>query len=833
METMKEKNKTSHGTGIDTSSIEISKPGTEIKPNPITLSFNKPVERKFIKETLKKSIQQIRIVMLFGIILFSSFGILDYLLIPGMKKIFWIIRFEIFLPLGLAALIFTYTKRFYRWSQVCLAFLVLVAGTCIIAMVVIAPPPISSSYYAGIILVIFFGSTLLRLRFLYVTITVWILVILYEIAAIYINPSPISVLINNNFFFISASFIGMAAAYFIEYTDRRDFVNTILLEQEKDRVKQANLELEKNVQERTVELSSKNEELEKEIAERRKTEKIQNVLFNISQISTQTETIEEFIERIHEQVNTLMDAKNFYVALVHDRIKGLYTFPFIVDVNPEEYVSPGQIIDLTGGFTHFVLNSEEPLLTNKNRFDSMLAARKVQLIGMQAESWLGVPLKTIDREVIGVIVVQSYDDPEAYTVRDRDVLAIISITIAQAIKYKQASDIKQELEAKLSRAEKMEALGRLAGGVAHDLNNVLSAIVSYPDLLLTNLPEDSPYRKSIITMQKSGQKAAAIVQDLLALARRGIPIQEVVNLNDLVEDYLKSPVHEKLIDFHSSVEIKTDLDPDLFNITGSPVHLSKTIMNLVSNAAESMPEGGEITISTENRYVELPIMGYDLRIEEGDYVVLTVSDTGVGISATGYKKIFEPFYTKKVMGRSGTGLGMTVVWGTVKDHKGSIDIRSKAGKGTTFSLYFPITSKEKMKIPTDLSLETIKGNREKILVVDDVAEQRVIGTDVLKILGYEVFSVDSGEEAIKYLKEHGVALIVLDMIMEPGMDGLDTYRKIIKTHPGQKTIIVSGYAETERVKEMQQLGAGVYLRKPYTMTQLGIAVKNELLKNNH
>jgi signal transduction histidine kinase/ActR/RegA family two-component response regulator len=799
-----------------------------VKPNLITLAFTKPMERRFNKETIAKSLQQIRIVMFFGILLYSAFGILDYLLLPELRKVLWIIRYNIFLPFGLAALFFTYTKHFYRWIQVCLTFLVLLAGSSIIVMVVIAPPPISYSYYAGILLVIFFGSTLLRIRFLYVTIIGWTLVVLYEIAAVYINPSPTSVLINNNFFFISATIIGMVAAYFIEYSSRRDFINTLLLEQEKDRVKQANLVLEEKVQERTAELSSKNKELELEIGERKKTEKIQNVLFNISQMSTQTETIEELIERIRGQVNTLMDAKNFYVALVQDRIKGLFSFPYIVDINPEEYVSPDQVVDLTGGFTHYVLNSEEPLLMNKNRFDSMLTERGVKLIGTTAESWLGVPLKTIDREVIGVIVVQSYDNPDAYTLRDRDILAIISTTIAQAIKYKQANEIKQELEAKLIRAEKMEALGRLAGGVAHDLNNVLSAIVSYPDLLLMNLPEQSPYRKPILTMQKSGQKAAAIVQDLLALARRGIPTQKVVNLNDLINDYLKSPVHEKLIDFHKSVSIKTVLEPNLFNIKGSPVHLSKTIMNLVSNAAESMPEGGEVSISTENRYVDLPIMGYDLRIDEGDYVVMKIIDLGVGISAADYKKIFEPFYTKKVMGRSGTGLGMAVVWGTVKDHRGCIDIKSKKGKGTAFSLYFPITRDEKIKLPPDLSFEKIKGNKEKILVVDDVYEQRDICRDFLETLDYEVALAESGEAAIEYIKGHKISLIVMDMIMDPGIDGLDTYREILKIHPQQKAIIVSGYAETERVKEMQQLGAGLYLRKPYTMAQLGIAIKNEL-----
>ena len=228
---------------------------------------------------------------------------------------------------------------------------------------------------------------------------------------------------------------------------------------------------------------------------------------------------------------------------------------------------------------------------------------------------------------------------------------------------------KAKLEARLQRAQKMEAIGTLAGGVAHDLNNILGGLVSYPELLLLQLPEDSPLRKSILTIQKSGEKAAAVVQDLLTLARRGVVITEVVNLNHVVVEYLKSPEYENLQSYHPGIRIETDLEKDTLNILGSSTHLSKTVMNLVSNAAEAMSDGGNLTLSTEKRYIDKPIRSYD-DVKEGDYVVLTISDTGTGISPDDINKIFEPFYTKKKMGRSGTGLGMAVVWGTVKDDNG-------------------------------------------------------------------------------------------------------------------------------------------------------------------
>ena len=258
---------------------------------------------------------------------------------------------------------------------------------------------------------------------------------------------------------------------------------------------------------------------------------------------------------------------------------------------------------------------------------------------------------------------------------------------------------KKELETQLQHAQKMEAIGTLAGGVAHDLNNILGGLVSYPELLLLQLPENSPLRKSILTIQKSGEKAAAVVQDLLTLARRGVVVTDVVDLNDVIAQYLKSPEHENLQSYHPGVHIENHLEKDVLNILGSSTHLSKTVMNLVSNAAEAMPEGGALTVSTENRYIDRLIRGYD-DVKEGDYVVLSVSDTGTGISSDDIGKIFEPFYTKKKMGRSGTGLGMAVVWGTVKDHNGYIDVQTTEGKGTTFTLYLPITRK---KLPEDKS----------------------------------------------------------------------------------------------------------------------------------
>ncbi len=387
-----------------------------------------------------------------------------------------------------------------------------------------------------------------------------------------------------------------------------------------------------------------------------------------------------------------------------------------------------------------------------------------------------------------------------------------------------------EYEKRLQRIQKMEAIGTLAGGVAHDLNNILSGLVSYPELLLMELPEKSAFREPLQTIKKSGEKAAAIVQDLLTLARRGVNVLENVQLNDVIRDYLESPEFEKLLFYHPLIHIEKNLDGDLLQMAGSPVHLSKTIMNLVSNAAEAIPKKGKITITTTNQYLDSPFPGYG-HIQKGDYIRLDISDTGTGISPEEKEKIFEPFYTKKIMGKSGTGLGMTVVWGTVNDHHGHIDIQTQKDKGTTFKIFFPAIRESALVQKEHHDQRTnYYGNGETILIIDDLEDQRIIASEMLSKLGYSVTAVAGGEKAIAYLEKHSVDLLLLDMIMSSEMDGLETYKRALQLNPKQKAVIVSGFSESQAVKTARHLGAGQFIKKPYSFEKIGLAVKKELEK---
>ncbi|MDD2463512.1 MAG: cache domain-containing protein [Desulfobulbus sp.] len=394
------------------------------------------------------------------------------------------------------------------------------------------------------------------------------------------------------------------------------------------------------------------------------------------------------------------------------------------------------------------------------------------------------------------------------------------------IQRMEAEEAVAELQEQLIRSRKMEALGVLAGGVAHDLNNVLSAVVGYPDMLLASLSKDHPQRRAIEAIRDSGLKAAEIVQDLLTLARRGVIQPVVVDLNHLIRTYFTTPEWIRTQIENPQIIIATDLAPDLLHIKGSRVHLQKTVMNLIVNAAEAQPTGGKISVLTANCYLDKPLSGYD-QIREGNYVLLQVKDQGIGIAQKDLERIFEPFFSKKNLGRSGTGLGMTVVWGTVEDHDGYINVSSAEGQGAEFSLYFPATQ-ELITAQPDADLPLSRGTGQRLLVVDDLEEQRLLAANMLKNLGYEVVTASGGEQALERLSEQPFELVLLDMIMHPGIDGLETYQRILKLHPGQRAILVSGYAQTERVSKAMALGAQSYLKKPYTLAGLARAVAEVL-----
>ncbi len=387
---------------------------------------------------------------------------------------------------------------------------------------------------------------------------------------------------------------------------------------------------------------------------------------------------------------------------------------------------------------------------------------------------------------------------------------------------------KQETELKLRRSSRMEAIGLMAGGVAHDLNNILSGVISYPELMMLKLPFDSPIHEDLKKVVASGQRAAGVVADLLTVARGAATVKEVACLNELIRIYMTSPEFSQLDFLYPQIDFVSTLTPGVRPISCSPVHIQKLLMNLVTNAAEAIEGKGVVKVSTCSDTVGRETASHG--IAEGEYTVLEVSDTGSGISQYDLDHIFDPFYTTKKMGRSGTGLGLAVVWNTIQDHEGHVAVESGTA-GTSFIIHLPASAGEMscQLSPGKDSLKLLYGDGD-LLVVDDEKSQREIAHRLLSMLGYRVSVVSSGEEAVSFVAKKRPDLILLDMVMDPGINGRQTYERIIRRFPGQKAIVVSGYSASEDIERVMELGVFGLLKKPYTMENIGLIVKEALLQ---
>jgi two-component system cell cycle sensor histidine kinase/response regulator CckA len=302
---------------------------------------------------------------------------------------------------------------------------------------------------------------------------------------------------------------------------------------------------------------------------------------------------------------------------------------------------------------------------------------------------------------------------------------------------------------------------------------------------MTELTEADPLRTKLATIQRSGQKAADIVQDLLSLSRKDTTAKTPIDLNTMISESLQKVEFKHLQATYPELDLDARLDSQPLGVMAPPALLSRVLSNLVLNAAEATSVGEAVSIATSSQTIAQTQNGYE-QIPPATYAVLSISDNGIGLTEDELVNILEPFFTNKVLGRSGTGLGMAVVWGALKDHQGFIDIHSKPNAGTRFTLYFPKVRLITSQATSQTSVEDYKGRGESVLVVDDVKDQRLIASSIMAKLGYRVECASSGEAAVAFLKEHPMDLIILDMVMEPGMDGLDTYQEILKIRPDQK-----------------------------------------------
>ncbi|MDR1111365.1 MAG: cache domain-containing protein [Deltaproteobacteria bacterium] len=382
---------------------------------------------------------------------------------------------------------------------------------------------------------------------------------------------------------------------------------------------------------------------------------------------------------------------------------------------------------------------------------------------------------------------------------------------------------KLELKEKLSRSQRMEAMGLMAAAVAHELNNILSGLIGYPELLLRDETLGPAHRATVAEILDAGQRAADVVGDMMTLSRGVAKAKVDASLSELVEKSLASPpVRMALAAAKGPIGLSFAPPAKDATIKASPRHLVKAIQHLVVNAIEAVDlKGGAGRVEIGLETVRPGTDTGGLRdFGPGNLVRLSIADDGPGIPQDEVSTIFEPFYSKK--GDAGRGLGLAVVDLIVREHGGAIEVNTGTG-GTTFNLFFKALEKSAkgkgLPVPDEL-----KGQGQKILVVDDMDIQRKLAQKMLRTLGYDPHSVSSGEEAVEYLKKSEADLVILDMIMDPGINGRQTYEAILAIKPDQKAIIASGMAETDEVEKAQALGASYFVSKPYTIDDIAGAV---------
>lgn len=436
-------------------------------------------------------------------------------------------------------------------------------------------------------------------------------------------------------------------------------------------------------------------------------------------------------------------------------------------------------------------------------------------------------------QVIGCMNVASHTLEEV-PVFSRSALETIAAQIGSVITHlqaeealkeseKKAEEERRKLEEQLFQAQKMESIGRLAGGVAHDFNNILTSIMGYAELLKLKFSNTSGReKKAADIIIQSSERASDLTQQLLAFARGGKYNPVAMIVNDLIKQTIN--VSEKI--FEKNIEVKYDLEEKLKPIEADRNQLDQVLTNIIINAKDAMPNGGELIFKTANVFLDEKYTTKFQELKPGNYVEISITDTGIGMPRSVKDRIFEPFFTTKGAG-CGTGLGLATVYGIIKNHKGHITCASQPGKGTTFTLYLPATEKE--IIAEENETKVIKGE-ETILLVDDEKYVRDVAKRQLQRLGYKALTASDGIEAVDIYKKKKkkIDLVLLDMVM-PNLAGKETYLELKNINPDIKVVLISGFSQNDKATETLKEGALAFLQKPFKLYELS-KVLAEVLK---
>ncbi|MBZ5555412.1 MAG: PAS domain S-box protein [Acidobacteriia bacterium] len=671
-----------------------------------------------------------------------------------------------------------------------------------------------------------------------------------------------------------------------------------------------------------------------DITESMQTERERRIIFEISEGINQTANLDELLQRIHQTLQKAVYAENFFIAL-YDKKQELFEFPYFVD----QFDPPPNPVKVGRSRTAYVFRTGQPIVMTERIFQGLVREGELELVGTPPAVWLGVPLRTLE-ETIGVLVVQHYSNPNAYSPRDLEFLTSVGNQIALAIERKRSEEevllqkarfqslfenapvgivmlddqdrivrtngafeklfdwsleeiqgkfindvvvppdlrveaneisrknlegVSVEMETlrrrrdgtrvpvhlfgvpliskqkqigiyaiyadlteskqltdQLRQAQKMEAIGRLAGGVAHDFNNLLTSIIGYSQLVLGRLGDDHPLGRNLEEVIKAGERAARLTSQLLAFSRKQILQPVILNLNTVVSDMDK--MLRRLIG--EDIELVTLLDPALGYVKADADQMGQIIMNLAVNSRDAMPHGGKLTIQTSNINPEDASSKTHSGIESGPCVMLTISDTGCGMDREVLSHVFEPFFTTKELGK-GTGLGLSTVYGIVQQSGGWIEVFSELDVGTTFKVYLSRVFEEPQKSKGTLSQANL--GAETILVVEDEEGVRSLVRSILEMKGYEVLDAGNAEVALELLaqSQHPIDMLLTDVIM-PRISGVELARRFKSQYPQVKVLFMSGYTDTALTNHGVLESGTALIEKPFTPHALAQKVREVL-----
>ena len=669
----------------------------------------------------------------------------------------------------------------------------------------------------------------------------------------------------------------------------------------------------------------------------RRLEAERQVISDVVHALNQTSNLDQLLREIHQALTKVVCAENCFVAL-HESATDMFHFAFFVD----QFDPPPPPQKIARTCMAYVFRTGKAQLIPQKEFDRLAAEGEVELVGSASPAWLGVPLRT-PTETIGVLVVQHYQNENAYDQRDLEFLESVGGHIALAIERRRseealrksesmfrllfshtplptwvfdtetgkflevneaavkqygytedefkkmsvhdlrplgdrgtaneiwrhasleafhqghwrheskdgrvfkvelvaheleyagrrvrlvvAQDIseRQQLEEQLRQAQKMEAVGRLAGGVAHDFNNLLMVIKGHTELLLGALPPEDRSRRKIEQIERSADRATTLTRQLLAFSRMQVLQPRTINLNSIVEEMGR--LIPRLIG--EDVELVLHASPDLGTVRADVSQIEQIIMNLAVNARDAMPKGGKLIIETSNEELDSAYKTAHPVVKPGRYVLLAVSDTGVGMDAETQAHIFEPFFTTKEQGK-GTGLGLSTVYGVVKQSNGFIWVYSELGKGATFKIYLPrVDAAVDSVVQTPAQAQVMRGT-ETILLAEDEQDVREVAREFLESAGYTVVLAANGAEALARAEDHsgGIDLLVTDMVM-PGMTGRELARRLQQRQADLGVIYMSGYSEQAAAEATKSAPSSAILTKPFSRAAILRAVR-EILQN--